>query len=118
MKGAMPGAMKGTMQGTMQGRRRHRLSTAMLRSVPGRLRARLRWALGRSILLVVTLALACTTAFLLGHASLIEEARFARPLDATLIVDRHGRPLTLKLNGPVEAWYEDLGENAPVAKPG
>lgn len=31
-------------------------------------------------------------------------------------VDRKGRPLTLKLKGPVEAWYEDLGENAPVAK--
>lgn len=31
-------------------------------------------------------------------------------------MDRHGQPLTLKLNGPVEAWFEDLGENAPVAK--
>ncbi|MBN9505684.1 MAG: DUF3297 family protein [Altererythrobacter sp.] len=31
-------------------------------------------------------------------------------------MDRKGRPLTLKLNGPVEAWYEDLGEDAPVAK--
>ena len=31
-------------------------------------------------------------------------------------MDRHGQPLTLKLNGPVEAWYEDLGEGAPVAK--
>ena len=31
-------------------------------------------------------------------------------------VDRHGRPLTLKLSGPVEAWFEDLGEDAPVAK--
>jgi hypothetical protein len=31
-------------------------------------------------------------------------------------MDRRGRPLTLKLNGPVEAWYEDLGEGAPVAK--
>ena len=31
-------------------------------------------------------------------------------------VDRKGRPLTLKLNGPVEAWFEDLGENPPVAK--
>ena len=30
--------------------------------------------------------------------------------------DRKGRPLLLKLNGPVEAWYEDLGENPPVAK--
>ena len=30
--------------------------------------------------------------------------------------DRHGNPLTLKLSGPVEAWYEDLGENPPVAK--
>ncbi|SRR5690606_6663362 len=30
--------------------------------------------------------------------------------------DRKGRPLTLKLNGPVEAWYEDLGEAAPVAR--
>ena len=32
--------------------------------------------------------------------------------------DRHGQPLTLKLNGPVEAWYEDLGEGAAVAKAG
>ena len=31
-------------------------------------------------------------------------------------MDRHGRPLTIKLNGPVEAWFEDLGENPPVAK--
>ena len=31
-------------------------------------------------------------------------------------LDRKGNPLTLKLNGPVEAWYEDLGENPPVAK--
>jgi hypothetical protein len=31
-------------------------------------------------------------------------------------VDRKGRPLTIKLNGPVEAWYEDLGENPPVAR--
>lgn len=31
-------------------------------------------------------------------------------------VDRKGRPLTIKLNGPVEAWFEDLGEDAPVAK--
>ncbi len=33
-------------------------------------------------------------------------------------VDRHGNPLTLKLNGPVEAWFEDLGDNPPVAKAG
>ena len=31
-------------------------------------------------------------------------------------VDRKGRPLTIKLSGPVEAWFEDLGEDAPVAK--
>lgn len=31
-------------------------------------------------------------------------------------VDRKGRPLTIKLNGPVEAWFEDLGEEPPVAK--
>jgi hypothetical protein len=31
-------------------------------------------------------------------------------------MDRHGQPLTLKLSGPVEAWFEDLGEGAPVAK--
>jgi hypothetical protein len=29
---------------------------------------------------------------------------------------RDGRPLTIKLTGPVEAWYEDLGDDAPVAK--
>jgi len=31
-------------------------------------------------------------------------------------MDRHGKPLTIKLNGPVEAWFEDLGDDAPVAK--
>ena len=31
-------------------------------------------------------------------------------------MDRHGRPLLLKLNGLVEAWFEDLGDNPPVAK--
>ena len=31
-------------------------------------------------------------------------------------MDRHGKPLTLKLSGPVEAWFEDLGDDAPVAK--
>jgi hypothetical protein len=31
-------------------------------------------------------------------------------------VDRKGQPLTIKLGGPVEAWYEDLGEDPPVAK--
>lgn len=30
--------------------------------------------------------------------------------------DRHGNPLTIRLNGPVEAWFEDLGENPPVAR--
>ncbi len=33
-------------------------------------------------------------------------------------MDRRGRPLTLKLNGPVEAWYQDLGDDAPVARRG
>ena len=31
-------------------------------------------------------------------------------------LDRYGRPLTIKLNGPVEAWFKDLGDDAPVAK--
>jgi hypothetical protein len=31
-------------------------------------------------------------------------------------LDRFGNPLTIKLTGPVEAWYEDLGDGAPVAK--
>ena len=31
-------------------------------------------------------------------------------------VDRKGQPLMLTLNGPVEAWFEDLGEDAPVAR--
>ena len=30
-------------------------------------------------------------------------------------LDRRGQPLLLKLSGPVEAWFEDLGENPPVA---
>lgn len=33
-------------------------------------------------------------------------------------LDRNGQPLTIKLNGPVEAWYEDLGDDPPVAKAG
>ena len=31
-------------------------------------------------------------------------------------MDRKGRPLTIKLSGPVEAWYQDLGEDPPVAR--
>lgn len=31
-------------------------------------------------------------------------------------LDRKGRPMLLTLKGPVEAWYEDLGEDAPVAR--
>ena len=31
-------------------------------------------------------------------------------------MDRHGKPLTLKLSGPVEAWFQDLGNDAPVAR--
>jgi len=31
-------------------------------------------------------------------------------------LDRYGRPLTIKLTGPVEAWFKDLGDDAPVAK--
>ena len=31
-------------------------------------------------------------------------------------LDRKGNPLTIKLSGPVEAWFEDLGADAPVAK--
>lgn len=33
-------------------------------------------------------------------------------------VDRKGNPLTLKLSGPVEAWYEDLGDGASQSKAG
>ena len=33
-------------------------------------------------------------------------------------LDRKGRPLTLKLSGPVEAWFKDLGDDAPVANKG
>ena len=33
-------------------------------------------------------------------------------------LDRKGQPLTIRLNGPVEAWFEDLGDNPPVAKVG
>jgi Protein of unknown function (DUF3297) len=31
-------------------------------------------------------------------------------------LDRNGRPMQLTLKGPVEAWFEDLGDDAPVAK--
>ena len=32
-------------------------------------------------------------------------------------VDRRGNPLTLKLTGPVEAWYEDLVTTRPSPRP-
>ena len=31
-------------------------------------------------------------------------------------VDRKGRPLMIKLSGPVEAWFEDLGDDPPIAR--
>jgi hypothetical protein len=31
-------------------------------------------------------------------------------------LDRKGRPMLLTLKGTVEAWFEDLGDDAPVAK--
>lgn len=33
-------------------------------------------------------------------------------------LDRKGQPLLLKLNGPVEAWFEDMGEDPPIATAG
>ena len=33
-------------------------------------------------------------------------------------MDRRGKPLTLKLSGPVEAWFQDLGDEPPVAGKG
>lgn len=29
-------------------------------------------------------------------------------------VDRHGQPLTIKLTGPVEAWFQDAGDTSPT----
>jgi Protein of unknown function (DUF3297) len=31
-------------------------------------------------------------------------------------LDRNGRPMQLTLKGTVEAWFEDLGDDAPVNK--
>lgn len=31
-------------------------------------------------------------------------------------LDRKGRPMLLTLKGTVEAWFEDLGDDAPVAR--
>ncbi|HTN15767.1 MAG TPA: DUF3297 family protein [Sphingomonadaceae bacterium] len=39
-------------------------------------------------------------------------------IQAGRTVDRKGNPLLVKVGGPVEAWFEDLGEDAPVAKKG
>lgn len=33
-------------------------------------------------------------------------------------LDRRGQPLLVKLTGEVEAWFEDLGEDAPIARKG
>lgn len=32
--------------------------------------------------------------------------------------DRYGQPMTIKLSGPVEAWFEDVGEGAGAADDG
>ena len=29
-------------------------------------------------------------------------------------LDRRGKPLTLKLNGPVEAWFQDIGSDEAI----
>ena len=42
--------------------------------------------------------------------------RLGRLVASGKSMDRHGQPLTIKLSGTVEAWFEDLGEDAPVAK--
>ena len=31
--------------------------------------------------------------------------------------DRHGNPLTIKLTGPVEAWFENPAQDAEAEKP-
>ena len=31
-------------------------------------------------------------------------------------VDRHGQPLTIKLTGPVEAWFQDTKAEEPAAE--
>ena len=31
-------------------------------------------------------------------------------------VDRHGQPLTIKLTGPVEAWFQDAKAEEPAAE--
>ncbi len=31
-------------------------------------------------------------------------------------LDRKGQPLLLKLNGPVEAWFEDQGDDPAIAR--
>jgi hypothetical protein len=33
-------------------------------------------------------------------------------------LDRHGQPVTIKLSGPVEAWYYDEAEGAEAAPEG
>lgn len=37
-------------------------------------------------------------------------------IQAGKTMDRRGRPLLIKMTGPVEAWFEDLGDDAPKAK--
>jgi hypothetical protein len=32
-------------------------------------------------------------------------------------VDRHGLPVTIKLSGPVEAWWRDEGQESPPPAP-
>lgn len=39
-------------------------------------------------------------------------------LPAGRSLDRHGNPMTLKANGPVEVWFEDLEQEEPAAEEG
>ena len=59
----------------------------------------------------------CTDTLLDLETCLSIQSKFVR-VQAGKTLDRKGQPLTIKLTGPVEAWYEDLGENPPVAKKG
>ena len=68
-----------------------------------------------SMVSLVTRCPACATLFKVVPDQLRISEGWVR-VQAGKAMDRKGNPLTIKLNGAVEAWFEDLGEGAPVAK--
>lgn len=71
-----------------------------------------RWA-RRLAWVVLATVVATAVAFELGHEALIDDGRFARPLDAVVVVDRDGVPLRRFAPGGIDTRWAALDEISP-----